>query len=502
MFNRKPVRCREWLAFALALTTLGTGVALGQTAAPSNSLRYADQQVRLPQAAPAPRRPAAAEPAATVFVPKGGVRQTASSSRQASPEPAKVSTKPNRVASVPAKVSSGPMDAVNRGGSPSPTNRVEQASYPQPRVVRPGRPVRNIGGGCDCDECVSGQSHFGEAACGVEPRGRLFGRCANPNCFDPGCGVETSCGFEADCGFEPDCGFENVGCDGYGCASGSCSDCVDLCLPVARFDWRRWEFFGGVNGFTGPANHPMVDGARSGSSSFGFYEGFNFGRSLNRVLPLDVSGQFGLRATQSSLSGAAFTEESRQQLFLTGGFFRRVDFGLQFGAVVDYQHDDWWYTSDLAQVRGELSWNNAAGYEFGYQFMIGTNSSVSDGMLRDGNTSITGLAAFEATSQHRLFLRGNTQTGGDYAVFAGGTERGDGLLGGTLTSAFRGRFAAQIGATYLIPAESRQAFGYAEEGWNMSMGIVFRPGGKSGGGRYARPMFDVADNGTFLVDRL
>jgi hypothetical protein len=58
----------------------------------------------------------------------------------------------------------------------------------------------------------------------------------------------------------------------------------------------------------------------------------------------------------------------------------------------------------------------------------------------------------------------------------------------------------QTGATFLIPREGDASGGHREEGWNVSMGIVFRPGGPTGCGRYCRPLFDVADNGTFLVD--
>jgi hypothetical protein len=202
------------------------------------------------------------------------------------------------------------------------------------------------------------------------------------------------------------------------------------------------------------------------------------------------------------LSGAEFTDESRNQIFLTGGLFRRVDFGMQYGLVVDYLYDDWWFRNNLVQLRGELSWNDACGHEFGYQFMVGTDSSTSVTRLLGANNAVTnGTAAFEAINQHRLFLRGATAGGGSYLAFAGGTDRGDGLLGAALLSPFRNCFAVQSGFTYLIPAESHRAGGFANEGWNLAMGIVYRPGGKAGCGRYCRPMFDVADNGTFMVDR-
>ncbi len=134
--------------------------------------------------------------------------------------------------------------------------------------------------------------------------------------------------------------------------------------------------------------------------------------------------------------------------------------------------------------------------------MAGTKDSTSRTRLPGANGAIVNSSVtFEPTDQHRLFLRGSTGGGGSYLAFAGGTNRGDGLLGVSLLSAFRGRFAIQGGATYLLPTESNNDRGYANESWNLSLGVVFRPGGKDGCGRYCRPLFDVADNGTFLIDR-
>jgi hypothetical protein len=408
-----------------------------------------------------------------------------------------------------------PTPVIKQAGTASPRPKAEPAEQPLASLVRQAAhgyiveesdpvPLGSIrqsrvvqaSHGCGCDHCSSGGT-FGEVGCGMEPTCGMGGGCGVAGCCDSGCG------FEASCGIEPGCGVQTQGCGGYGCDGGSCGDCVDVCLPVLRIDWRRYEFFAGVNGFTGPQNHATdATGRRGGSGSFGFYEGFNRGHSLNRLLGLDLASQIGMRATQSSLSGAEFTEDSRNQVFVTGGLFRRVDFGLQYGLVVDYQYDDWWYRTDLMQLRGELSWNDNCGHEFGYQFMAGTTDSTSRTTLIDANNVIrSGTVTFEPTNQHRLFFRGATAGGGSYQAFAGGTDRGDGLLGGTVTSAFRNRFAVQGGVTYLIPAESNRAGGFENEAWSLSMGVVFRPGGKNGAGRYCRPMFDVADNGTFLVDR-
>jgi len=426
----------------------------------TNKLRsgqqYAGQQVQIPQARPATAP--ATKPAS--------VRQ-----------PAPVAH------AQPAQNTARPVSLVRRAAH---GELVDQ--MPPSRI--PASDVAQAGYACGCDQCAAayhaGHIGYGEVACGAEPA----------------CGIEVGCGFEPLMPLEPSCGLE-PGCGGYGCDTGACNDCVDIHLPILRIDWRRFDFFAGVNSFTGPANHASdADARRGGSGSFGFYEGFNTGRSLNRLFGLDLSSQVGVRATQSSLSGAEFTEDSRNQVFVTGGLFRRVDFGLQYGLVVDYLYDDWWYRNNLMQLRGEISWNDNCGREFGYQFMASSDSSSSRTTLIDANNVITnGTASFEPTNQHRLFLRGNTAGGASYMAFAGGTDRGDGLLGGILTSNFRNRFAVQGGVTYLIPSESNRSGGYENESWNLSMGIVFRPGGKNGAGRYCRPMFDVADNGTFLVDR-
>ncbi len=440
---------------------------------------YADQQIRIPRSATAPKQP--------------------------QPQP---QTQPQQRAAL--------VDVAVQVPT-RPPSLVRQAAYgqiveqrPAARLSRPA--VRQVSGTCDCEQC-SGGAFAGDVLWGAEPTCGIGYGCGNAGCQDPSCGFEAACGVEAACGLEvacglepscglqPDCGAEVSGCGGYGCDVGFCDQCID-CPPLLSINWRRFEFFAGVNSFTGPANHATSAARRGGSGSFGFYEGVNEGRSLNNLIGADLAAQLGMRATQSSLSGAEFTEDARKQIFVTGGLFRRVDFGLQYGLVVDYLYDDWWYQNNLVQLRGELSWNDGCGHDFGYQFMAGTKDSTSRTRLPGANGAIVnGSVSFEPTDQHRFFVRGSNVGGGSYLAFVGGTDRGDGLLGASLMSAFRGRFAVQGGATYLIPNESNDAGGYANEAWSLSMGIVFRPGGKDGCGRYCRPLFDVADNGTFLVDR-
>ncbi len=418
-----------------------------------------------------------------------------------------------------------PLPAAQRRSLVRQAAYAEMAEEPAPRLVkrspvmqssmagRPNhhvqtlQPVRQASFGCECGSC-SGEptcgyevAHVEEAGCGAE--GCMVGGC-DGGC-DPGCGsewmnMEASCGTEAigaggcnACG-EPSCG-------------GRCLDSYNFCLPIFRLEWNRFEFFAGANSFTGPANYANTAATpsefRNGSSSFGFYEGVNKGRSLRPLFGFDLAMQLGVRGTQTSLSGAEFTDETRNQIFVTGGLFRRVDFGLQYGLVVDYLNDDWWFQNDLVQLRGELSWNDGCTHEFGYQFMAGVEDSTSaTTVFNAAGTRINGTVSFEPTDQHRFFFRANTGGGGHYYAFVGGTDSSDGLLGGGLVTAPRRGFAFQAGTTYLIPNQGRRNGGNENESWNMSMGLVYRPGKRQASARYSRPLFEVADNGTFMVDRL
>src|SRR5438874_13180462 len=130
------------------------------------------------------------------------------------------------------------------------------------------------------------------------------------------------------------CGLSGCGL-GRWCGRGRCM-WVPLCifLPLPPLDGL--ELYTGVQGFTGPAN-------RGGSGSFGFHEGFNWGLPIGGFM----AGQFGANFTQSNFDGNYLTNATRDQTFLTGGLYRRVDWGFQGGLVVDYLHDDWDYAADL-----------------------------------------------------------------------------------------------------------------------------------------------------------
>lgn len=387
------------------------------------------------------------------------------------------------------------------GAAPADENRIQRPAAQTPLEDEPTTweqpplastvmaPVGNYRGNasacgpvCDCGQCDLG--------CGAEG---IYGD-------DPGCGIES---LYLD---DPACGIESIG----DCSCDACTSCpsdhIPLCLPILRLNWCNYDFLWGHQGYTGPLNYASTSNAnsnvRSGSGSFGFYQGFNHGGSLKRLLGCDLASQFGVRATQSNLSGAGFTRERRNQVFLTTGVFRRVDYGLQYGLVLDYLNQDWYFQGDALQLRGELSWRGESCETYGFQFMSGVrNESSATTVIDGGGNAISSTIRMEPTDQYRLFYRHPMIRDGQFTAFAGWTDNRDGILGSAVSMHLFPRLLLATDLTYLIPNEGRSSGGNEQESWNVAIGFVFRPGGPQAGPRYSLPMFDVADNGSFMIDR-
>ena len=284
------------------------------------------------------------------------------------------------------------------------------------------------------------------------------------------------------------------------CATGLCGTrlgiCADGCLiPCPRIQWERYTFFTGVNAFTGPLN-------RGGQGSFGFMEGFNYGRDLNYVGQGRLSAQLGMRATQTNLSGSDVTNEDRKQIFLTAGIFRRADWGLQGGAVVDYLHDDWYYDLDLVQVRTEISWQYPDSHELGIWMAFDSDHGRTNSLVGKINPSIV-TEDWESTDLYAFFLRKSIPSAGITGRIMGGfTGNKDGLLGIDCSVPVNEKWTIEANAMYLIPEEGSATTGYSEEAWNIGFNFVYYPGCRSTYDvDYNRPLFDVGSNGNFFVDR-
>jgi len=296
-------------------------------------------------------------------------------------------------------------------------------------------------------------------------------------------------------GYGSDPRFIEDGACGYGC-SGPCGHYGGCFLPCPSLCLQNLEMFVGSHGFTGPAN-------RGETASFGFSEGANWGAPVPWIGLGELGMQFGFRTAQSNLSGASSTDEQRHQTFVTGGLFRRCDWGFQGGLVVDYLHETWYFDADLIQLRGELSWLYPCRHEIGFWFSTSTQRESIVSTLDMSNQRTTANEVLSPTDLYAFFYRHRLDDCGSAngRFYAGFTGKGDGLIGADLQTPFNDCWAIQSGFTYLIPQESRGDDGHVEESWNFAISVAWRPRGGFLSQNYYRPLFNVADNGTFMVDR-
>lgn len=287
--------------------------------------------------------------------------------------------------------------------------------------------------------------------------------------------------------------------------SGGCATCGVAapchCRPTGfLFDWTRADLWFGTSGFTGQGNFLTTGSGTDGQveGNFGFQEGFNFGSCMPSLLGGQVGAQLGMRFTHTQLDGTAAGEDNRTQTFITTGLFRRVDYGLQGGLVVDYLHDDWVYQTDLLQLRGELSFLFSTCHDFGFRF--------SDSQQTDHTTAIISGRAnpvdveLSALNNYRFFYRYRFGEGarGLAELQAGFTEDSGGVLGLDLKTPLQNQLGLHVAAIYLLPPDDVSS-AFTHEGWNLGMALVWTPGRIFGTQRdYYRPLFDVADNGSLL----
>ncbi len=294
------------------------------------------------------------------------------------------------------------------------------------------------------------------------------------------------------------------GCDDCGGSGNLCGNSCGQCCLIPCPTLENMTVFAGTQGFKNGLN-------LDGGGSFGFHQGLNWGGRLPLLSSAGFGWQAGGAAVQSSLSGAAYTDNSRKQYFGTLGLFRRVDCGLQMGVVYDFMRDDWYTKTDMVQIRGEISWVTPHRNEFGFWFASSDRQTVSQGTLSSSSlnfvtkavsaTSQDVTVTLETTDIFAAFYRRQIQCGGEWRVFAGGTNNDGGILGGNLSLPLTDCWGVESGFTYLIPQESAANGGYLEESWNIGLSFVWHPrgGARSGQGNYYRPLLNVANNGSFLT---
>lgn len=317
-----------------------------------------------------------------------------------------------------------------------------------------------------------------------------------------------------------------AGCDSCGVpvAGGcdTCGPCQQACLiGCPTFSFKHCEFFAGVHGFSGAPNRGFAGDARdfpafrSGwnenqAGNFGYQFGANLGVPIPCLPHKAFSGQVGVRVATSNYGGSSFTDSERTQTFLTTGIFRRVDYGLQGGIVYDYMRDQWYYRTDLNQLRGSLSWVYPRGHECGFNFAVRGSNQTAETTTKFGTDLVyTSNQRFEPEDWYAFFYKHDFSDCTDaYGKFsAGWTGQGDGMLGTDLWAPLSDHLAVESSFTFIIPQNSDENYAnnvgsklkWQKEAWNIQFQLVWYPAGiKNHLRQYNRPLFNVADNGTFL----
>ena len=279
----------------------------------------------------------------------------------------------------------------------------------------------------------------------------------------------------------------------------SCDQCLNSSGWGPQFLPGFWvdhlSVFGGV--------HAAKNGANLGrDGSFGFHYGLNFGAAAkNIILPPSVGWQIGFQGASSNLNASSFALDDRNQVFVTLGLFRRGDYGLQGGIVMDYLWDEWHYEANVAQVRGELSMAITPAKSLGFRFA----SSVTDDTVVSSTFDRVEVVTWETKDLYKFFYRTRLLAGGrgEAQVFAGFTGHSEGMIGGISRLPLHNGWALETDYTYVIPSESKRNGATEHEAWNLQINMVWYPGSLACGScfRYHRPMFDVANNGSMIMRR-
>jgi hypothetical protein len=290
----------------------------------------------------------------------------------------------------------------------------------------------------------------------------------------------------------------NLGCVECSCGATSCCDSGCCGESFDRRGWRNWHqgifpdtreliLFGGVQAFKGPLDRDRDSG------NFGFHEGFNWSAKLPWWYSSRIGYQIGYQAVHSQFHGSKKGETSggHTQNFFTAGLFRRPECGgVQYGIVWDTLRDDRDHSLSYHQVRSEIGLVNPNGREIGFHATAHTNDA--------SNTA----TPYHALDQFFFYYRIHRQRGGELRFLGGWARQGKGIVGADGIMPLSDRWSLASRFRYLIPKGGTAGTDADEEGWNLSMNLVWHLGCRArscDANRY-RPLFNVADNGSLMVD--
>jgi hypothetical protein len=262
--------------------------------------------------------------------------------------------------------------------------------------------------------------------------------------------------------------------------------------------------FGATTGFKAG----QLDG--NFGDNFGFTEGLNWSAPVS-VQYCTLSAQLGFRAVHSNLKGnfaheIGLTEKNRRtQYFVTAGLFKRsLSSPIQAGVAFDHFEDNFYGKINLTQIRLEFSFRTFSNLEYGFfgGFGLESDSSTSidirENYLRYGTLANNYRYKIQAQKYYTLFVRKYFAIGNLAEFRIGATEHGNVLIGANGEFPINDRVSLNGSFAAMIPNGKN---GWNHETWDLSAGIIiyFRGGAMTKSCNENRPMFDVAQNGSFLT---
>ena len=298
--------------------------------------------------------------------------------------------------------------------------------------------------------------------------------------------------------------------DPYACEDGDCYGCLPGSVYGAQmvawlrqfgrpyYGWRWYRDFTASVGVTSFQN----------TTDLGIHGNYGFNQYANWAMPfwnaLGVEANFQPTQVKAANGSLLFNNHSRNQIFLTTGFFTRAfeGRGLQGGVVYDYLSDNWYDDVDMGQIRGELS------YVWGYNevgFWGTYNVANTNGIFTTGS-SPTNFA--DTLDLYTGFYRLHFGDANELKAWGGASGQGDFLLGALVRAPMNRSLALEGTFTYLIPSTSQTvelprgnaSVTYAEQAWQTSVNLVYYPACRARRSLASpyRPLFEVADNGSMI----
>ncbi|MCE9548572.1 MAG: hypothetical protein K8T25_24110 [Planctomycetia bacterium] len=239
----------------------------------------------------------------------------------------------------------------------------------------------------------------------------------------------------------------------------------------------------------------------------GFNTGFGLGDSRVRAQLGATYGAFDFKGRDTEPSSTFHDSSVEQQVFLTGGLYKRSDVKnddrISWGVVYDqffgHQWGLWAGEVSLAQVRGIL------GYAVDECNEVGVWGTAHLG--RDLSVFLVGTPPpIRAMDQANIYWRHNYDFGGSTMLYIGALDQasvGSWQLGALGEAPLSDRLSLYANYTYVAPSSASGPVGANEVQWDISVGLSYTLGAKSVAdtvsGQPGLPLLPVANNGSFLI---